>query len=84
MAGRRPDLALGPGASGLASPARPGPARRREEARAAPDDPRTRGVLEGAGFEAVTSGPEEFTRFVAAETERWGGLVRRLGITADQ
>jgi hypothetical protein len=41
-------------------------------------------VLEGAGFEAVASGPEDFTRFVAVETERWGGLVRRLGITADQ
>ena len=72
---------------GLVAPAAtPAPvaARLAEEARAALGDPRTRGVLEGAGFEVVASGPEEFTRFVAAETERWGGLVRRLGITADQ
>jgi tripartite-type tricarboxylate transporter receptor subunit TctC len=72
---------------GLVAPAAtPAPvaARLAEEARASLGDPRTRGVLEGAGFEVVASGPEEFTRFVAAETERWGGLVRRLGITADQ
>ena len=72
---------------GLVAPAAtPAPvaARLAEEARAALGDPRTRGVLEGAGFEIVASGPEEFTRFVAAETDRWGGLVRRLGITADQ
>jgi tripartite-type tricarboxylate transporter receptor subunit TctC len=55
-----------------------------EQARVALGDPRTRGVLEGAGFEVVASSPEEFARFVAAETEHWSGLVRRLGITAGQ
>ena len=72
---------------GLVAPAAtPAPvaARLAEQARVALGDPRTRGVLEGAGFEVVASDTEEFARFVAAETERWGGLVRRLGITADQ
>jgi tripartite-type tricarboxylate transporter receptor subunit TctC len=55
-----------------------------EEARAALANPQHREVLANAGFEVVASGPEEFTRFVAAETERWGGMVRRLGITAGQ
>lgn len=52
------------------------------EARAALDDPKGRGPLEAAGFEVVGSSPEEFTSIVAAETERWGGLLRRLGLTA--
>src|SRR5215207_8927273 len=55
---------------GLVAPAAtPAPvaARLAEEARTALGDPRTRGVLEGAGFEVVASGPEEFTRFAAAE-----------------
>ena len=72
---------------GLVAPAAtPAPvaARLAEQARVALGDPRCRGVLEGAGFEVVASDPEEFAGFVAAETERWGGLVRRLGITADQ
>jgi tripartite-type tricarboxylate transporter receptor subunit TctC len=59
-------------------------ARLAEGARTALADPRTRGVLDTAGYEIVASSPEEFTRFVAAETERWSGVVRRLGITAEQ
>jgi tripartite-type tricarboxylate transporter receptor subunit TctC len=55
-----------------------------EGARAALNDANTRGVLERAGFEVVASPPEEFARFVASETARWGGLVKRLGITAEQ
>ena len=49
------------------------------EARNALGDPRTRSVLETAGYEIVASSPEEFTRFVAAETRRWSGVVQRLG-----
>lgn len=58
-------------------------ARLAEEARAALQEPRTRIALESAGFEVVASGAEDFTRFAAAETERWGALVRRLGLSAE-
>jgi tripartite-type tricarboxylate transporter receptor subunit TctC len=43
-------------------------------------EPQTRTTLERAGFEVVGSTPQEFTRFIAEETERWGGLISRLGI----
>ncbi len=43
-------------------------------------DPQTRTALERAGFEVVGGSPAEFARFIAAETERWGGLITRLGI----
>ena len=43
----------------------------------------TRVTLERAGFEVFWMGPDAFAGFVAAEVDRWGGLVRRLGITAD-
>lgn len=58
-------------------------ARLAEEARAALQEPRTRAALESAGFEVLASGPEDFARFAAAETERWGALVRRLGLSAE-
>lgn len=51
-------------------------------ARAAFAEPAVRGAMEGAGFEVVASSPEEFSQIVKAETERWGGLVRRLGLRA--
>lgn len=72
---------------GLIAPAgTPGPvvARLAGETRAALADPARRGSLEAAGYEIVASSPDEFATFAAAETERWGGLVRRLGITAGQ
>ena len=40
-------------------------------------------TLERAGFEVVANGPAEFARFIAAETDRWGGLITRLGIKAE-
>jgi tripartite-type tricarboxylate transporter receptor subunit TctC len=45
--------------------------------------PATRAALENAGFEVVGSDAAGFTRFLAAETERWGGLARRLGLRAE-
>jgi len=37
-------------------------------------------LLERAGFEPVGSSPAEFAALQRAEIERWGGLIRRLGI----
>ncbi|MBV1796058.1 tripartite tricarboxylate transporter substrate binding protein [Siccirubricoccus sp. G192] len=71
---------------GLVAPAAtPAPrvARLAEEARRGLSEPQTRGALEAAGFEVVASSPAEFTRLIAAETERWGGLIARLGIKAE-
>ncbi len=53
------------------------------EAQAALAAPRARGVLEGAGFEVVGSDSAGFTAFASEERARWGGLIRRLGITAE-
>ena len=51
-------------------------------ARTAFGEPAVRGAMEAAGFEVVASTPEQFEQIVKAETERWGGLVRRLGLRA--
>ncbi|WP_431271468.1 Bug family tripartite tricarboxylate transporter substrate binding protein [Dankookia sp. P2] len=58
-------------------------ARLAEAAAKALAEPSTRGVLEAGGFEVVASGPAEASRFVAAETARWSGLIARLGIKAE-
>ncbi len=58
-------------------------ARLAAESRAAFADPAIRARLETAGFEAIGSSPEEARRFLLEETERWGGMIRRLGIRAD-
>jgi tripartite-type tricarboxylate transporter receptor subunit TctC len=58
-------------------------ARLAEEAGRALAEPQTRAALEAGGFEVVASGPEEATRFVTAEAERWSGLIARLGIKAE-
>ncbi len=40
--------------------------------------------LRASGTEPESSGnPEEFASFIAAETRRWGAVVRRVGATAD-
>lgn len=70
--------------NGLVAPVATPPdrvARLAAEARAALTAPEARATLEKAGFEIVASSPEEFAAFVAAETERWTAVVRRLGIT---
>ncbi|HEY8611527.1 MAG TPA: tripartite tricarboxylate transporter substrate binding protein [Roseomonas sp.] len=51
------------------------------EAQAALALPRTRGALEAAGFEVVGSSPEACEATIREETERWGGIVRRRGIS---
>jgi tripartite-type tricarboxylate transporter receptor subunit TctC len=50
------------------------------EAHTALNQPEQRRVLEAAGFEPVGSTPAEFAMLQRAEIERWGGLIRRLGI----
>jgi tripartite-type tricarboxylate transporter receptor subunit TctC len=42
-----------------------------------------RRVMETAGFEVVAGTPAELAQWMAAEATRWGGLIKRLGITAD-
>jgi tripartite-type tricarboxylate transporter receptor subunit TctC len=71
---------------GLVAPAAMPPAqvaRLAEEAKRGLGEPQTRAALERAGFEVVASGPGEFARFIAAESDRWGGLITRLGIKAE-
>jgi tripartite-type tricarboxylate transporter receptor subunit TctC len=55
-------------------------ARLSAEAKVALNIPEQRRVLEAAGFEPVGSTPAEFAALQRAEIERWGGLIRRLGI----
>jgi tripartite-type tricarboxylate transporter receptor subunit TctC len=55
-------------------------ARIAQECHVALNQPEQRRVLEAAGFEPVGSTPAEFAALQAAEIERWGGLIRRLGI----
>ncbi|UFN47249.1 tripartite tricarboxylate transporter substrate binding protein [Roseomonas sp. OT10] len=54
-----------------------------EEACRALAEPQTRATLEAAGFTLSCDTPAAFARFVADETERWGGLVRRLGLRVE-
>ena len=58
-------------------------ARLAAEARRALTDAPTRARMEAAGFEIMASNPAEFAAFLARETERWGGMIRRLGIRAE-
>jgi tripartite-type tricarboxylate transporter receptor subunit TctC len=71
---------------GLIAPAAMPPAlvaRLAEEAKRGLGEPQTRATLERAGFEVVANSPAEFARFIAEETDRWGGLITRLGIKAE-
>ncbi|MBR0671235.1 Bug family tripartite tricarboxylate transporter substrate binding protein [Neoroseomonas soli] len=43
-------------------------------------EPAARQRLEGAGFEVMATTPAEAAAFLAQETERWGGMIRRLNI----
>lgn len=58
-------------------------ARLSAEARRGLTDPQARARMEAVGFEVVASSPAEFAAFMAAESERWGGMIRRLGIRAE-
>jgi tripartite-type tricarboxylate transporter receptor subunit TctC len=44
-------------------------------------DVRTR--LEGAGMEATSSTPAEFSQLIAGERTRWGALITKAGIKAE-
>ena len=58
-------------------------ARLAAEAKRGLGEPQTRAALERAGFEVVADSPAEFARFIAAESDRWGSLITRLGIKAE-
>lgn len=59
-------------------------ARLSAEARRALASPVARERLENAGFQISASTPEAFRAFIAAEAQRWGGLIRRNNIQPDQ
>jgi tripartite-type tricarboxylate transporter receptor subunit TctC len=39
--------------------------------------------LDGAGFEAIGSTPDEFTAYIRSEVEKWGKVVRAAGVRVD-
>jgi tripartite-type tricarboxylate transporter receptor subunit TctC len=53
------------------------------EARVALTAGQAKQAMATLGFEVVTSSPTDFTSFIASETQRWGGLIERLGIRAE-
>jgi tripartite-type tricarboxylate transporter receptor subunit TctC len=53
------------------------------EAAKALQAPEATRVLQAAGFEVVGEGPAPLRAQIGADMERWGGLIRRLGIRAD-
>jgi tripartite-type tricarboxylate transporter receptor subunit TctC len=47
------------------------------------ESPETRKRFESEGAESLPMGPEEFGRFIAAETAKWARVVKEGGIRAD-
>jgi tripartite-type tricarboxylate transporter receptor subunit TctC len=45
--------------------------------------PQTREALGRLGFDVVASSPEEFARWIDAESEKWARVIRASGATAD-
>ena len=45
--------------------------------------PETREALARLGFDVVASSPEEFSRWIRAESEKWARVIRASGATAD-
>jgi tripartite-type tricarboxylate transporter receptor subunit TctC len=45
--------------------------------------PQTREALGRLGFDVVASSPEEFSRWIRAESEKWAHVIRASGATAD-
>ena len=43
----------------------------------------TQSFFETAGSEAWTTTPEELARFQAAETQKWGRVIKAAGIEAE-
>jgi tripartite-type tricarboxylate transporter receptor subunit TctC len=71
---------------GLLAPARTPPAIIERQYRAFAEalaTPATRERLAGLGAEVRTEGPDSFRRWLAAETESWGAVIRARGIKLD-
>jgi tripartite-type tricarboxylate transporter receptor subunit TctC len=45
--------------------------------------PQTREALGRLGFDVVASGPQEFSRWIRAESDKWARVIRASGATAD-
>ena len=45
--------------------------------------PQTREALARLGFDVVASSPEEFSRWIRAESQKWARVIRASGATAD-
>lgn len=58
-------------------------ARLAEEVRKGLQEAAGRQRLENAGFEVMATTPEEAANFLREETDRWGGMIRRLNIRMD-
>jgi tripartite-type tricarboxylate transporter receptor subunit TctC len=58
-------------------------ARLNRETLAVLNQPDVREQFTKMGFEIVPSSPRDFTAYLAEEANRWGGLIRTLGIKAD-
>jgi tripartite-type tricarboxylate transporter receptor subunit TctC len=72
--------------NGLLAPAGTPPAvvsRLSAEAVNAMRHPQTREALGRLGFDVVASSPEEFSRWIRAESEKWARVIRASGATAD-
>jgi tripartite-type tricarboxylate transporter receptor subunit TctC len=72
--------------NGLLAPAGTPPAvvsRLSTETVAALRHPQTREALGRLGFDVVASSPEEFSRWIRAESEKWARVIRASGATAD-
>ncbi len=54
-----------------------------ETANAALSDPNVQKLIEGAKFSTIGGKPEEFGKFVRAESERWHPVVRSLGLKVE-
>ncbi len=93
--GERPDLApvaaTLPGFEavswgGIMAPASTPPAiiaRLNAALRAAMARPEIGPALDRQGIQPQTGSPEEFAAYVAAELEKWGGVVRKMGLTPE-
>jgi len=71
---------------GLVAPAKTSPEivdRINREALNALKSPEVREQFNKQGFEVVPNSPIEFTRFIASENSKWGGLVKQLGIKVE-
>jgi tripartite-type tricarboxylate transporter receptor subunit TctC len=45
--------------------------------------PQTREALGRLGFDVIASSPEEFSRWIRAESEKWSKIIRASGASAD-